>query len=181
MQPLHLIIKEKFHEELMTFICKKVNHADYCQDILQEVYLKILTNREKISNAQNIRSYVFRMAANVVMDYFRQTARQRTKEQVFPVEGEASKENNRLVDIVKPMIDALPPIYRRALILSELEGLTQPQLAHALGISLSAAKSRVQRARRKLRDEILACCAYKFDRYGNVISCCENRLTANIF
>ena len=76
--------------------------------------------------------------------------------------------------------EALPPEpYRGALIATEYEGLTQAQLAQREGISLPAAKSRVQRARTKLKEELLACCHFELDRHGGIIDyyerCCSCR------
>jgi RNA polymerase sigma-70 factor (ECF subfamily) len=74
------------------------------------------------------------------------------------------------------MIAGLPEHYRQALLLTEYQGLTQEQLAERLGISLSGAKSRVQRAREKLRDMLLRCCHFEFDRRGRIVDyyqrCC---------
>jgi RNA polymerase sigma-70 factor (ECF subfamily) len=58
----------------------------------------------------------------------------------------------------------LPEPYSQALILTEYEGLSQKEMAERLGISFSGAKSRVQRARRKLRDLLLQCCHFELDR-----------------
>ncbi len=67
-------------------------------------------------------------------------------------------------------INCLPEKYRQALILTELQGLPQQALAERLGISLSGAKSRVQRGREKLRQALLDCCHFEFDRRGGIIS-----------
>jgi RNA polymerase sigma-70 factor (ECF subfamily) len=67
------------------------------------------------------------------------------------------------------MIDRLPDPYRQALTLTELEGRTQRELADALGLSLSGAKSRVQRGREQLKELILACCHVEVDRRGGVV------------
>ena len=69
------------------------------------------------------------------------------------------------------MIDALPEPYREAIILTELEGLTQKELGERLGISLSGAKSRVQRGREQLKQALVDCCKFEFDRRGRVIDC----------
>ena len=69
------------------------------------------------------------------------------------------------------MIDGLPAPYGQALTLTEFEGLTQRQLAERLGISLSGAKSRVQRGREKLKEALLDCCQFEFDRRGKIIDC----------
>ncbi|GHO94882.1 hypothetical protein KSF_049300 [Reticulibacter mediterranei] len=68
------------------------------------------------------------------------------------------------------MVLRLPVPDRQALILTEYQGLTQKELSLRLGISFSGAKSRVQRAREKLRQMLLDCCHFELDRRGHVIN-----------
>jgi RNA polymerase sigma-70 factor (ECF subfamily) len=68
------------------------------------------------------------------------------------------------------MLNCLPEKYRQALLLTEYRGMTQQEVAEHLGISLSGAKSRVQRAREKLKEELLNCCHFEFDRLGKIMS-----------
>ena len=56
-----------------------------------------------------------------------------------------------------------------ALCLTELGGMSQKDYAKKTGISYSGAKSRVQRAKLKLKDLLMKCCHYQFDKYGTVI------------
>jgi RNA polymerase sigma-70 factor (ECF subfamily) len=94
-----------------------------------------------------------------------------------PDEDDAARE---LAPSLKAMINCLPEKYRQALLLTEYQGLTQKQMAEQLGISLSGAKSRVQRAREQLKDMLLDCCHFEFDRRGNILSyqprcaCCSS-------
>ena len=67
-------------------------------------------------------------------------------------------------------MDALPEGYRHALILADLEGLPQREVAEELGLSLSGAKSRIQRARKKLKANLLSCCRLDLNRLGNVLN-----------
>lgn len=66
------------------------------------------------------------------------------------------------------MLNGLDPDYCEALCLTELGGLTQKQYADMKGLTYSGAKSRVQRARSLLKQELLKCCHYHFDKYGLV-------------
>lgn len=79
------------------------------------------------------------------------------------------QERNYLAELascLQPMIAGLPDIYRTALTLSEIEGITQREVADRLGISVSGAKSRVQRGREKLRERLLQCCEIETGRNG---------------
>jgi RNA polymerase sigma-70 factor (ECF subfamily) len=60
-------------------------------------------------------------------------------------------------------------MYRDAIIATEYDGLSQVELAQRLGLSVSAAKSRVQRARAMVRETIERCCHFDVDHYGTVV------------
>lgn len=171
----------RFGQQLAELICHKTDHQDHCHDILQEVYIKMARNIDKIEKADNVLPYLVKIANNTVIDYYR------TYQNKAPI-SEATADPS-IIDssITKPaedpttnlahtfmleLIESLPPLYRHALVRTELEGVSQKQLAEELGISYSGAKSRVQRAKEMIRQSILGCCNYKFDNYGNVISCC---------
>ena len=66
------------------------------------------------------------------------------------------------------LINQLPEQYRIAVRLSEIEGLTQQAVADRLGLSLSGAKSRIQRGRGLLKEILQQCCRFEFDRRGNL-------------
>lgn len=166
---------EKYHTKLKMFICEKVQHDDCCHDILHDLFLKIRDNEEKIVLLQRPISYMIKMAQNAVIDYYRSQKARKT-EWCDCNYTEISQElpDGQFYSIsILSFIDNLPAIYKEALVLSELRGLSQKQLAQHLNISYTGAKSRVQRGRQLLKESILKCCDYRFDKYGNLIGCCE--------
>ena len=68
-----------------------------------------------------------------------------------------------------PMVRALPAPYGEALLLVDIDGMTQGRAAEELGLSLSGMKSRVQRGRRKLKQALLRCCTIELDRRGGIV------------
>ncbi len=76
-----------------------------------------------------------------------------------PEADQAEIAHQELAQCLRPLINELPEKYGLPLTLADLEGKSQQQVAEQLGLSLSGAKSRVQRGREKLRQKILACCA----------------------
>ncbi len=167
-------IWEEHGERLKTFICSKVNHEDLCHDILQDVFLKIKEKEERIKWVEQPASYVLKMAQNIIIDFYRS---QKNSKLTFQHEETGTKESLSDIQLADccllSFIQKLPIVYSEALILTELEGLSQKKLAEKLNISYTGAKSRVQRARKMLKEAILACCPYQFDKYGNIISCCK--------
>jgi len=166
-------IWEEHSEKLKAFICSKVSGEDHCYDILHDVFLKITEKEERIKLVEKPASYVIKMAQNSIADYYR------TRKKSIQIQQEENIVIETLTDIqladccLLSFIKKLPPSYSEALILTELEGSSQKRLAEKLNISYTGAKSRIQRARKMLKKAILACCPYKFDKYGNIISCCR--------
>ncbi len=68
-----------------------------------------------------------------------------------------------------PLLDELPVQSREAVRLAELEGVTQREVAARMGLSVSGAKSWVQRGRNMLREVLLQCCRVELDRRGGVV------------
>ena len=161
--------------KLKQFICYKVNDDDCCNDILHDLFFKIRDKEEKIALLEKPASYIIKMAQNAVIDYYRSQKEVPTDVcGCGDLEGRQSFSETEVYNItLLPYIEALPAIYKEALILSDLEGLSQKELAERLNISYTGAKSRVQRARQMLKEAILRCCNYRFDKFGNVIGCCD--------
>ena len=77
--------------------------------------------------------------------------------------------NTEVAGWLSDMIEGLPTAYREAVRLAELDELPQREIASRLGLTLSAAKSRIQRGRRLLREALDRCCSFQLDERGNVI------------
>lgn len=152
--------------QLRSYIMKRVQDTDVVDDILQEVYLKAFTKLHTLKSRGSISGWLFRIASNAIADHYRaQKPRIGIQEKYMTHESERSC-LAELAPCVRPFIAELPEIYQTALVLSELDGLTQMEVANRLGISLSAAKSRIQRGREKLRLRYLDCCSIETGRGG---------------
>jgi RNA polymerase sigma-70 factor (ECF subfamily) len=73
--------------------------------------------------------------------------------------------------VIAELIPTLPDKYRIPLQMTELENLSQLDVAEKLNLNYSTAKARVQRARQMLRNKIDEVLIVKTDGYGNVILC----------
>jgi RNA polymerase sigma-70 factor (ECF subfamily) len=168
----------KINSDLRKFIFSRVHNDEDTDDIMQELYIKIHDNIGTLKDSVKIKSWIYKIAVNLVTDHFRLKEKERNK--YAGKELYQPKESRKLMDIaIMDMIkfmNNLPDEYCEALCLTEIEGLSQKEYALKKGISYSAAKSRVQRARAMLRDLLMQCCHYSFDSYGTVIDiqprCC---------
>jgi RNA polymerase sigma-70 factor (ECF subfamily) len=92
---------------------------------------------------------------------------------VADVESDRDDEPSALRELsgcLQPLLTDLAEADRQALRLVEVDGLTQAEAAHRLGLSVSGMKSRVQRARLRLRAAVEACCRVELDRRGGLIA-----------
>jgi len=159
-----------YHTKLHSFILSRVSDSAVADDILQEVFLKIHLKIDSLQETQKLQSWIYQITRNAIIDYFR--THKKTEE--LP-ELPASETDD--IEIARqeieacliPMIQHLPEPYCQALMLSEIEGMTQKQLAEKQSISISGAKSRVQRGRAKIKQQLLECCRFEFDHQGKMI------------
>lgn len=155
---------------LERFIRSRVPDAQTADDLLQDVYVKIHTHLDSVRDEERLRAWVYKIARNVIHDYYRsQKPTDELPDALIQIEDDDEDITERLAISVRSMIDLLPAEYREALILTEIDGLTQAELAERRGISVSGAKSRVQRGRKLLRALLYECCHFEFDRLGKVI------------
>lgn len=190
--------------QLKSFILYKVSDAELAEDILQEVFLKIHSKIDTLKDETKMRSWVYQITQNTIIDYYRkhkarfvdidtlhigneedeenQDHNISLNESVIPLTYEASEvsPHKEIALGLRAMIESLPEKYAQALLLVEFEGLSQIDLAKKLGISIPGAKSRIQRARQMLKDSLMKCCHFEFDKYGTIIDshpikcCCCN-------
>jgi len=175
-------IWKEFSEKLRGFIAKRVNDPMLVDDILQDVFLKIHTNLDNLKNLAKVKSWIYQITRNAIIDYYRshRINSELPENLAGPEDNLLLNASQKLAGSLKEMIKLLPPQYREALLLTEFGGMKQADLAKKLGISLSGAKSRVQRGRRMLKELLYQCCHFEFDRRGMIIdyhpiacSCCS--------
>lgn len=165
-------IWNEFHKELKAFIAKRVRNETDTEDILQEVFIKIIRHLDKVHQAENLRQYLYRIVRNTINDYFRIKQHYGSDTDFAEIlsEEETQSLNATIADCcIKPFINQLPYKYKEALLITEFQDISQKDLAKSLNISYSGAKSRVQRGKEKLKELILKCCAYQSDAYGNLM------------
>ena len=165
----------KFSHPVKDFIRNQTHNSDVTDDILQEVFIKIHQNLHLLRDQERVASWVFQIARNTVLNYFRSQKKhlenQESHQQATEEENHFKENNlNEMVGIwLEEFKKDLDPKYQEALQLVDIEGITQVELANRLGISVSGAKSRVQRGREQLKQKLIDCCPVKTDQYGNIL------------
>ncbi len=162
-----------FSHRLRSFILRRVHNEADAEDILQDVFWKIHKNLLSLNQATKLESWIYQIARNTIIDYYRRQGKAPLYVSEVPENGsepfDTEGKPEEVAACLKPMIAELPEKYRQAIRLTEYEGLTQKEMAQKLGLSLSGAKSRVQRARENLKRSLLACCHFELDRRGHIL------------
>lgn len=162
-------IWESFHADLRKYIQRRVGDPSTTEDLLQEVFLRIHRQLPQLQDDVRLSGWVYRITSNLITDHYR--SRKPTLEPVeLPAPPQEPDNINQEVGTwLRFMIETLPETYRDAVRMVEVEGLSQAEVAAQLGLSLSGAKSRVQRGRKQLRDTLDRCCHVEFDARGNAL------------
>ena len=168
---------------------RRTGSAADAEDLLQETFVRVHERLDTLLDAASVRAWIGTIARNVLIDHRRRAepaSERRLGEELAELEQvEAGAEDANLDLTVAGWLEdhlrELEPADAEALRFVDLEGRTQKELADRQGLSLSGAKSRVQRARAKLRARLEDCCAFAFDARGGILSaerrrreCCED-------
>lgn len=165
---------EAFHTPLHQFIRRRVADEATTEDLLQDVFLKIHQYGSALRDTRRLESWIYQITRNLIIDHYRSHRQAMTSletGEVLDLPDELPDDDivSELLPCVRAMVLALPDQDRQALVLTEYQGLTQKEFGERLGLSFSGAKSRVQRAREKLKQELLACCHFELDRRGHIL------------
>jgi len=174
-----------FVEGLRRFIASRVPPAD-APDVLQDTLLRLHEGSSSLRDADRAEAWVFSIARRTIADYYREEERRPVDGAVEAPEGLRGErglgEDNlteydgkhdvheEVLSWLRPMADDLKKMYREPLVMADFDGYTQQEVADELGLSLSGAKSRVQRARDKLRQRLEDCCRVQFGPDGRAVA-----------
>jgi RNA polymerase sigma-70 factor, ECF subfamily len=176
--PSMQIVAEQFRAEIFTYIQNKIGNPATADDLTQETFVKVSRALAKGPMPEHFRGWLYRIARNTTIDYVRESQRfVPLEDSIINREASTSEISDsgdtefrkQLFSYTLKVIETLPAEDREALTLTEVDGLSREELAGELGISLTAAKSRVHRARAKLRKTVEECCRLVTDPYGRVM------------
>jgi len=172
---------EELHGNLRAFIGRRVRNQADVDDLVQRVFLQMVKGLASLRDAERLHAWVYRTARNVIVDYYRSSSARREvasggAEELAAASGDSQvppEDDQRalqeLAACMTPMIRQLPPAYREAVTLADLEGVTQADAAARAGVSVSGMKSRIQRGRQQLKAVLEECCRVQLDRRGTIV------------
>jgi len=159
----------EYRAALKRFIHAKISNEADVDDLLQDILIKTYNNLNAVKTQKSIKSWLFQIASNTIIDYYRKKGRA----QAINIEDLLSLAEHQVkkVDLsncILPFVNALPDEHASLLTAIDINNQSQKQYAEQLGISYSTLKSRVQKSRGLLKQVFDDCCYFKIDKFGNV-------------
>ncbi len=184
-------IHDAFRPKIVRYLAHLVGLRD-AEDIAQEVFIKVSQSLRTFRGDSQLSTWIYRVATNAALDKLRSPSF-RQKGQTNLSEEPAAENIVQIVDretwtgekkpsletslirkemneCIRGFVENLPRNYRTVVVLSEIEGFKDDEIAEILGVSIQAAKIRLHRARARLKKELeIHCHFYRDER--NEFSC----------
>lgn len=147
-----------YNQQLWPFVIKLSGSETASEEILQEVFLKIWMQRERLPQIENPKAWIVRLVSNQSLNYLRRLAVEgrffqylknaSASHALSPEELLAAKET---AGFIQQVIDELPPQCRQVYLLSREQGLSIPEIADRLNISPNTVKNQLVKALSRIR------------------------------
>jgi RNA polymerase sigma-70 factor (ECF subfamily) len=157
--------------DLHRFVAARVPRSD-ADDVVQDALTRIHRGIGDVRDHARLGAWIYQVTRSTIVDHHRRARTAVPLEDDDIVTDPAATEDASfamLARCVTPFVAMLPPVYRQAIALVDLEGVSRVEAAARLGIPISTMKSRVQRGRAQLRELVDACCAIGLDARGHVV------------
>ncbi len=156
------ILYERYSSQIYSNILRMVKSVEVAEDLLQLVFIRVWDKRSTLDIDKSFKSFLYRIAENIVYDYFRKAARDRDLLSKMMLHGEASylhiehwvdeKENKA---VLEKALAKLPPKRRQIYQLCKLEGHSYSQISEMLGISPSTVNDHIVKASKTVKEYLL--------------------------
>lgn len=152
-----------YSERLICYLIRFVKSESLAAEILQEAFIKIWNNRENLDPDQSFRSYLFRIAENLVYDFFRKAARDKKLAEILAKNSGAyshieenifTKENNRFL---QDAIQSLPPKRRQVFQMIKMEEKSYEEVSLLLNVSTSTINDHIVKATKSVIENLERC------------------------
>ena len=174
-------IHDDFRPRILRYLTRLVGEGE-AEDLTQEVFARIGRALKSFRGESKLSTWIYQIATNVAVDRLRRSSARPGDEKRLPVEDIVETEEDKEIwtgeqtlsteqrvirqemnGCIREIIETLPQTYRSVIILSELEGFKDAEIADILGLSLQAAKIRLHRARTRLKEELKTACVFYRD------------------
>lgn len=171
----------QYQDRIYRYVLTLVRDPAEAEDLTQDALLRAYRNYASLRDTASLTSWLYRIATHVCFDHLRLRSRRAPLqsevdlETIDVPEGETPSllqlvEQHEMSACVQRYLDGLSDAYRAVILLHDLHGMTGPEIAAAIDVSLPNVKIRLHRARRKLRAALEAGCEFSHDE-RDVLTC----------
>jgi len=161
-QAAFLQLYERHRNAIFRFAYRLLSSVELAEDVTHDCFLSLIRRPENFDPQRSgLRTYLYAAARNLAMKHFRSQGRETALDDLeeHPPAPRREEPLRRLLDSelvakVKEAVADLPPLQREALVLFEYEGLALNEIAEVVGTDVGAVKSRLHRARGRLRNSL---------------------------
>lgn len=162
------LVWKTYHQDIKQFLLSKIKNEEVVDDILQDTFIKIHTKLDALQDNKKLKSWVFTIARNTMLDYFR-TNKLDAEFQEYNTQIEEEPKSHDEKDCLYGIIKRLPKKYRDPLFLADIKGKKQTEVANQLKLPIPTARSRIQRARKLIAKGYMECCDFKMNQKGHLV------------
>lgn len=180
-------VHDRFRSRVARYLARLVGVQE-AEDVAQSVMLKVSQGLPQFRGDSSLSTWIYRIATHAAVDHLRRKAMPapielelESDDREVPPEAqvlsaEAAAIRDEMNACIREFIERLAPDYKTVMVLSEVEGFKNAEIAAILEVSLDTVKIRLHRAREKLRKELEAGCS--FYRDPGVELACERKPAA---
>jgi RNA polymerase sigma-70 factor (ECF subfamily) len=182
-------IYNEFYPKIKHYLTRLVGEHE-AEDVAQVVFEKVNRNLSTFKGESKISTWIFKISTNAAMDRLKSPSYKRTfSGPLAPVQLQTIENiemanrpdspdqkviRDEMSDCIREFVDRLPPDFRTIIVLNELEGFTNKEIAEILQISLDTAKIRLHRARAQLKERLESGCDFYLDDSSELA--CDRKL-----
>ncbi len=159
-----------YKEDLHRYLLRKVKDKEVANELSSVILMKIYKSCCSDIEVRNIKSWLYRIARNALVDYYKKANSTSPKIPEIVSETDESSAYREAAQFVESLIQLLPSKYSTVLRMSDILDIKQADIARELNLSLTATKSRVQRGRKLLKKKIVECCDIETAENGTLVS-----------
>ncbi len=149
-----------YKDRLFGFILRITNSKEIAEDVVQEIFLKIWMQKEKLSEIRNFNAFLFRAAQNHAINLLRRRAKEililkeKQSEKTPPLAPNEELHYKNTRQFINKKVEELPPQQKTIYRLSREQNMKQKEIAERLGLSLSTVQNHLSRALHTLREKL---------------------------
>jgi RNA polymerase sigma-70 factor (ECF subfamily) len=172
-------IYDRHYSRVHAYATSMLRDATAGDDVVQETFVRAQASLDSVREPAKVLSWLLRIAHNLCVDELRARQAARIDHAADPETARAARveacaqanlERSEMSACVRAKVDQLPETDRSVILLCDIAGLSQDEIANVLGIEVGAVKVRLHRARKKLRALLENACSFEQDE-RNVLVC----------